>query len=176
MKNSNMERLCAQRKDLILSLERGEMNKEDFVTENYRLLEDIKYVDFEVTTEEEGILKYHYFNTMAKMRMMRADELEFRDSRESQKLKLEAYDFYQKKEHITRALLKFKDFQNMRAYYIDLNSKALQGTIFEIVLEDVEFAILHSKDRKTLYQLKQAGCFDETVKPSLIHNYVNTKL
>ncbi|MBS7528604.1 hypothetical protein KHM83_18200, partial [Fusibacter paucivorans] len=60
--------------------------------------------------------------------------------------------------------------------YIDLNSRALCGQVFEIVLHDLDSVILHSRDRKILFKLKAAGCFEDSAKPSLIHDYVNTKV
>lgn len=176
MKNSNLPILYEQRCLLIQALEKGEIDKETFIQENYKLISDIKHVDLEVSSMEEGLLKYHYFNTMAKMKMIEADEIEFRDPATYQRLKNMAYAYYQKKEQVTYAFIKYKDFKNMHAYFIDLNSKALNGSIFEIVLEDAAYAVLHSKDKKILNLLKKAACFEECIKPSVIHTYVNTKV
>jgi hypothetical protein len=168
--------LCEKRRELIHELEQGNLNKEHFILENYEMLKAIKHVDLEVKDVEEGILKYHYFNTMAKMKMLTADELEYRDPEGCKALRESAYELYTKKERITLGLLTLVDYQNISAYYIDLNSRALCGQVFEIVLHDLDYVILHSRDRKILFKLKAAGRFEDCVKPSLIHDYVNTKV
>jgi hypothetical protein len=176
VREQNISLLCEKRRALIHELERGNLNKEHFILENYEMLKSIKYVDLAVNTVDEGILKYHYFNTMAKMKMLAADEVEYRDPEGCKTLREAAYELYTKKERITLGLIELKGFQNISAYYIDLNSKALCGQVFEIVIRDLDYAILHSRDRKVLFKLKSAGCFEDCVKPSLIHDYVNTKV
>jgi len=176
LKDQNIDDLCEKRKALIYALEQGQLDKELFIQENFKMIRDIKRVDMNVESLDEGIVKYHYFNTRAKMKMMDADTLEFRDPRASEKLKQEAYSYYTKKEQITLQLLEFLKYHNITAYFINLNSRYLRGNVFEIVLGDTEYGILHSKDRKILHKLKTAGCFVETQKDSLIHTYVNTKV
>lgn len=176
MKEQNIDLLCEKRKSLIMALEQGELNKEGFIKENFKMIQAIKRVDMYVTTPEEGIIKYHYFNTMAKMKMMDADVYEYRSPEIYRKYQDEAHQFYHKKEQITHGLLELLEFKGVSAYFINMKSHHLRGTVFEIVIDDFDYGILHSKDRKILNKLKLSGCFCEEQRDSLIDQYVNTKL
>ena len=58
---------------------------------------------------------------------------------------------------------------------IEPKSKSLEGLIYEIRFNTCEKVVLHSRDRKILYKLKEAGCFSEEPVASVIDVYVNTK-
>ncbi|MBS7525480.1 hypothetical protein KHM83_02170 [Fusibacter paucivorans] len=120
MRGQNITLLCEKRRALIHELEQGKLSKEHFILENYEMLKTIKYVDLEVKDVEEGVLKYHYFNTMAKMKMLTADELEYRDPEGCKGLREAAYELYTKKERITLGLLTLVDYHHISAYYIGL--------------------------------------------------------
>lgn len=168
--------LCDRRLELIDHLETGLLNKEDFITENYAMMCKLSGVGFEVNSVEEGVLKYHYFNTMAKKQMLDADASEFRDPKLSSKLREKAYDLYLKKDKVTLNLLEFVEYQSIEAYFIHMNSKSLEGLIYEIRFNDHEKVVLHSKDRKILFKLKEANCFFDERKASVVNDYVNTKI
>lgn len=165
-----------KRLELIQRLEVGELDKETFILENYRLIGSYTPQNFNVNSVEEGVVKYHYFNTKAKKLMLEADELEFRDPRMSDRLKNNAYDFYVKKDKITLAMLEHVNFEGVTAYFINMNSKYLEGSIYEICFKEHDKVILHSRDRRILYKLKCAGCYDEETRDSVIGDYVNTKI
>ena len=133
-------------------------------------------VNFEVSSIDEGIIKYHYFNTMAKKLMIEADGLEFKDPKSCDKLRQSAYDFYLKKDKITLSLLEFVDFKGVEAYFIHMKSRTLDGVIYEIRFNTCEKVVLHSRDRKILYKLKESGCFSHEAMASVIDEYVNTKV
>lgn len=168
--------LCTKRLDLIDQLEAGLLTKEDFILENYKVLEPYENVSVTVSTVDEGILKYHYFNTKAKKMMLDADEIEFRSPYESNKLKNLAYDWYLKKDQVTFQLISMVEAKAMNAYFIHMNSRSLEGQIFEIDFIEHDRVVLHSKDRRILHKLKVAGCFNEERKASKIQTYVNTKI
>ncbi len=168
--------LCAKRLDLIDQLEAGVLTKEAFILENYKILEPYENVNVRVDSVEEGILKYHYFNTKAKKMMLDADELEFRAPHQCSKLKNMAYDWYVKKDQVTLQLIGMVEANAMKAYFIHMNSRCLEGQIFEIDFLEHDRVVLHSKDRRILHKLKVAGCFNEERKASKIQSYVNTKI
>ena len=168
--------LGSKRLELIERLEVGELDKETFILENYRLIGSYMPQNFNVDSVEEGVVKYHCFNTKAKKLMLEADELEFRDPRKSDRLKENAYEFYVKKDKITLAMLEHVDYKDVSAYFINMNSKYLEGSIYEISFKAHDRVILHSRDRRILYKLKCAGCFDEEPRDSIIRDYVNTKI
>jgi len=173
---STINELSLMRLTLIQKLENGELDKTEFILENHKLLEGYTPQNFRVGSIDEGVVKYHYFNTKAKKLMIDADELEYRDPRTSNRLKENAYDLYLKKDKITLEMLEFVNFQNIEAYFIKMNSRYLEGAIYEICFSDLDKVILHSKDKRILYKLKCAGCFHESARDSAIESYVNTKL
>lgn len=179
MKDLNQDQirtLCDKRLELICKLELGEISKEAFIIENYEMMAPYQKVSFDVTSIEEGVIKYHYFNTMAKKRMIDADAYEFRDPRTYMYLKNRAFDYYLKKDKISLNMLEFVDYKGVEAYFIHMNSRTLEGQIYEIRFSDYEKVVLHSKDRKILYKLKEANCFIEERMASVIEEYVNTKI
>lgn len=176
MKSEDIEQLCEKRVALIKELELGNLTKETFILENYRLMAGFKNVTTDIRTIEEGIIKYHYFNTQAKKCMIEAEEIVYRDSRQSEKLKNQAYDLYVKKDQVTLKMLEQMSFKHLEAYFIYMNSRHLEGQIYEIRCLDYEKVVLHSKDKKILHKLRTAGCFHENKMESIIQSYVNTRL
>lgn len=176
MKSEDIEQLCEKRVALIKELELGKLTKETFILENYRLMAEFKNVNTDISSIEEGIIKYHYFNTHAKKYMIEAEEIVYRDSRQSEKLKNQAYDLYVKKDQVTLKLIEQLEFRRLEAYFIYMNSRHLEGQIYEIRCLDYEKVVLHSKDKKILHKLRTAGCFHENKMESIIQSYVNTRL
>ncbi len=176
MEATNIKTVCEKRLELITDLECGKLSKERFIDENYNLIKDMKRVNYNVTSIYEGIVKYHYFNTFAKKKVLEADIYEFREPMRYKQLKEEAYQYYLKKDRITLAMLEIVAYENVEAYFISLNSQGLCGHIFEVVLKDYDRVVLHSKDRKILHKLKINDCFDPLIRASVIDNYVNTKI
>lgn len=176
MKRDEIGTLCLKRLELIDRLDSGELDKENFILENYKMIAAYDRVGFNVLSVDEGIMKYHYFNTLAKKKMLEADALEYKDPRRSNQLKNEGFDYYIKKDRITLNMLALVDYQGVDAYYIHMNSKSLEGSIYEIDFLEFDRVILHSKDRKILHKLKTAGCFQGVYRDSRIKGYVNTKV
>lgn len=168
--------LCDRRLELIDHLEMGRLNKEEFITENYSMMCMYHNVNYVVRSVEEGTLKYHYFNTMAKKLMLDADACEFKDPKQSEKLRDKAYDLYSKKDKVTLNLLEYVGYKSIEAYFIHMNSKSLEGLIYEIRFNHHQKVVLHSKDRKILFKLKEANCFFDERKASVVNDYVNTKI
>jgi DNA-binding protein Fis len=83
--------------------------------------------------------------------------------------------YYNQKDWSTLKLLEHLDFQNVEAYFIKVNSKALKDKLYEIVLKDFESVILHSKSEYMLKRLREEGVFVEGVRRSLIDSYINQK-
>ena len=66
-------------------------------------------------------------------------------------------------------------FENVDAYFIKMESSALEGKLYEIVLSDYEYAVLHSKSIWLLEVLKKENVFSDKKKKSVIDYYVNSK-
>jgi hypothetical protein len=171
-----IEALCSKRIELIEQLEVGLLSKEDFIMENYQMMQPFQRVSYEIRSLEEGVIKYHYFNTMAKKLMIEADAIEFKAPDQCSRLRSEAFEYYVKKDKITLNMLEFMGYKGVEAYFIHMQSRSLEGYIYEIKFNHHEKVVLHSKDRKILYKLKAANCFIEERQESIIQDYVNTKI
>ena len=73
-------------------------------------------------------------------------------------------------------MLEYIGYKDVEAYFIHMKSKSLEGLIYEIRFNNHEKVVLHSKDRKILYKLKEANCFFDERMASVIDDYVNTKI
>ncbi|HSH35002.1 DUF6648 family protein, partial [Schnuerera sp.] len=79
------------------------------------------------------------------------------------------------KDKATLQLLRFLEFKNVEAYFIQVESKFLRDKLYEIVLLDYKEAIFHSKSIWLLGILKEEGVFIEGKKKSLIDEYINER-
>jgi hypothetical protein len=173
---SNMEIILSKRLEFIEQLEKGLLDKEAFITLNYELVKSLGHVTTTIKSLEEGVVKYHYFNAMAKMKMLEADQVVFQNERQFQTLQEEAFSLYVKKDRITLQMLELEGFNQIDAYYINMNSKTLEGQIYEIKFNSLEKVVLHSRDRKILYKLRTSGCFHEEQMASVVDTYINTRV
>lgn len=176
MKATDIEQLCVKRLDLIDQLEMGSLTKEDFILENHKMLSHYVNVKPIIHSVDEGVVKYHYYNTQAKKMMIEADDFEFRNPQRYFELKNQAYEWYVKKDKITLQLLELIAYSQVSAYFIHMDSRHLEGQIYEINLLAYDRVVLHSKDKKILHKLKVAGCFEEQRLPSIVQRYINTKV
>jgi len=181
LKGLDIESLCSRRLTLIDQLESGLLSKEAFICENYEMFSDLEgdepfRIRMEIETFSEGVMKYHYFNTLAKKYMLDADAVEYREPEQCKRFRSLAYELYIKKDRIALAMLEHVAFKDVTAYYIRMNSKSLEGSIFEIDFLKEDRVVLHSRDPKMRYKLKSAGCFSEELRASKVESYINTKI
>lgn len=165
------------RDSLIDALEQGEVDKVAYFEESLAYLRDIGFEPQPIETLDfdGAVIHYQYFNLMAKYNFMEEEAKVFNQPSQAQKHHDLGHDFYTKKDQVTLRLLELVNYQGIRAYYIVMQSKALEGQLFEIVFENESRIVLHSKDKRILYRLTAAGVFDEAIQPSTIHEYVNTR-
>lgn len=67
----------------------------------------------------------------------------------------EADFYYNEKDKTIFRLLRFLQFENIESYFIKMESSLLEGKLYEIVLKDFEYAVLHSKSLWLLDVLKK---------------------
>ncbi|MBN2285093.1 MAG: hypothetical protein JXQ26_09150 [Tissierellales bacterium] len=164
------------RDSLISKLMSGSITKREYIEMNYSYISNLKIKPFEkIDSFEKGIFNYQYYNMIAKYYHMLAKD-------EMMKSKLpvfyknyleESNYYYNEKDKTTFRLLKFLEYQNMEAYFIKMESSKLKDVLYEIVLKDFEFAILHSKSLWLLNVLKKEEIFCDEIKRSIIDYYVN---
>ncbi len=163
---------------LIIKYKDGEMTKREFLEANYDSVQKIKIEPFSrVNSYEKGMYNYQYYNVLAKYYNMMSKEVKddknFEDKYNEYKEKSNFY--YGQKDQSTLQLLKHLKFKDVEGYFINVESKFLNNKLYEIVLTNYEFAILHSKSRWLLRVLREERVFKEMKKKSLIDNYINEK-
>ena len=160
---------------LIDKLETKEIDKAEFVVENYNFFiqSDLKPYK-KISTIEEGLYNYQYYNTLAKYDKMKAKELKYTDPFVSVDFKKQGDKYYFEKERVTEKLIDLYGNNKIDAYYIQVTSKSLKGKLFEIVFVDLDRVILHSMDRKILRMLKNRKSFHKQIKKSIIDEYINS--
>ena len=89
---------------------------------------------------------------------------------------MKSNNYYAEKDKYLFRMIDFLDKDSSEAYFIDMNSKRLNSSLFEIVVKDVEFAIFHSMNEKILEKLNEKNIFVNETRISKINDYVNTNI
>lgn len=163
---------------IIEKLSKGEINKKQFMEDNYNLVRRSSIIPFlKIDTYEKGMYNYQYYNVLAKYYNMLAHEA--KDIRKNQKYYQDylnkSNNFYHEKDRMTLEILKYLKFKGVEAYYIEMESKRLSGELFEIALLDYEEAIFHSKAKWLLDVLQEEGVFLNNERKSVIDHYINER-
>ncbi|MDO4800471.1 MAG: metallophosphoesterase [Bacillota bacterium] len=168
--------LLRARGDWIDRLQRGEIDKAAFIEGNFALYSDVdRNLPTRVLGVDDGILKYNFFNVLAKKAMLDADRYEFCDPQKYRAMRREAHAWYDRKDEVTENFLRYANELDRglryRAYYIDTGSEYLNGKIFEIVFVDLDRVVFHSMSDRVRAMLGEV----EDTAPSVIGDYVKTK-
>lgn len=170
-----MDAFFKSRDALIDQLEAGRISKTRFIEENYKFVMTLDLQPFEGDLDDQQcIYNYQYYNLLAKYENLKAQEVAYYDSNLFEEHMKISEAYYQKKDLATQAFLKFVDYKNVKAYFLNLDSKRLEGQLFEVVFLDYKRAIFHSMDQKILKALREHGVFSPVYKPSIIQDYVNS--
>jgi hypothetical protein len=65
------------------------------------------------------------------------------------------------------------NYENIEAYFIEMESEKLKNVLYEVVLKNYKFAVLHSKSIWILNTLIKRNVFSENIQKSVIDYYVN---
>jgi len=163
---------------LIIQHMNGDINKKEFLELNYKYMLEKNIKPFQrIDSFEKGMYNYQYYNMMAKYHRMIAQDIKDRGKHISFYIKYleEADYYYNEKDKTTFRLLRFLHYENVEAYFIKMESANLEGRLYEIVLNDYEYAVLHSKCLWLLDVLKKENVFSDKKKKSVIDYYVNSK-
>lgn len=165
------------RAETIEALSKGEITKKAYIAENCRFLQQLHDPFSPMTTVAEAMYNYQYFNMMAKGYLMDADDCdkEERFARHKQSFLDSAHQCYKDKDRATMRLLEIHGPRSVKAYYVETESEKLRGKLFEIVIEDLEDAIYHSKNYKIKDWLQREGVFASGLHPSILEAYINEK-
>jgi len=159
---------------LIIQHMNGDINKKEYLDLNYKYMLEKNIKPFQrIDSFEKGMYNYQYYNMMAKYHMMLAQEI--KDRGNYSKYLSDADYYYNEKDKTSFRLLRFLHYENVEAYFIKMESTNLEGKLYEIVLNDFEYAVLHSKSLWLLEVLKKESVFSDKRKTSVIDYYVNSK-
>jgi hypothetical protein len=176
MEEEKLEAFISFRNELINQLDHGEINKFDFVRRNYEYISKYEVNPYgDIKSVSGAAFAYQFFNSKAKYYLSKAFEIELKDPEEAYELRELGFENYEYKNNVIKKVLELIDYKNVEAFFIEMNSKALEGELFEIVLLDYEKMIFHTKDLLILNRLKKNNCFSNEVKKSLIDEYINKK-
>ncbi|MCF6465761.1 DUF6648 family protein [Clostridium sp. Cult2] len=172
------ETFFENRSSLIIQYTNGDITKKEFLEYNFDFVQEMNIKPFsKIDSFEKGMYNYQYYNVLAKYYTMLAKDI--RRSGKHNKYyiyyKNMGNEYYHQKDRATLHLLRFLEFEDVEAYFIQVESKFLQDKLYEIVLLDYKEAIFHSKSYWLLEILKKEGVFIEGKKKSLIEDYINER-
>ncbi len=178
LSDEEIRKFFKNRDDLIIGHMEGKIDKKSFLELNYKYIHENKIKPFlTIDSFEKGMHNYQYFNVMAKYNKMKVQDAKFERKNKNFYFNYEneVKHYYHEKDMTTFRLLRFISYKNVDAYYISMESEALEGKLYEIVLKDFEFAVLHSQSEWLLEVLRKNKVFDERIRKSVIDYYVNQK-
>lgn len=172
-----MSKFYEKRDALIDALETGDIDKITYFEESLGFFEATGFRPkaVEKLNFEEAVIHYQYYNLKAKSALMSAENDVDLPMAKIKKYENDAADYYMKKDQVSMQLVALVNYEHIRAYFIQMQSKRLEGELFEVIFEEENRLILHSKDKRLLNRLRQANVFDETLQPSAIETYINTR-
>jgi hypothetical protein len=176
MQNDKLDELILYRNELIEKLETREITKTDFIKANYEYISNYKISPYaKIENIQKGVLAYQYFNSTAKYLLSKAFDIELKNPKKAYEIRENGFENYNYKNNIIKKVLEIVNYKNVEAFFVKMNSKALEGELFEIVLKDYEKVIFHTRDKLILNRLKKNGCFIDGIRDSLIDEYINKK-
>lgn len=175
-KRNNFDSFFDMRSSLIVQFGNGDITKKQFLEYNYDLVMHMNLKPFlKVDSYEKGMYNYQYYNVLAKYFNMMAKNVKNtrKHNRYYNYYLNKGNNYYHEKDKATLDIITYLEFKGMEAYYIDMNSRLLDGKLYEIVLLNYEEAIFHSKAIWLLNILKEKGVFIDKKRVSLIDGYIN---
>lgn len=174
-----LEVFFKKRNDLISELSQGKIDKIAFLEKNYELIQNLNMKPLlNISSLEEGMYNYQYYNILAKF-FKQKSQLYSNNKKKQKKYNenlMKSNNYYAEKDKYLFRMIDFLDKDSSEAYFIDMNSKRLNSSLFEIVVKDVEFAIFHSMNEKILEKLYEKNIFVNETRISKIDDYVNTNI
>jgi len=174
-----LEVFFKKRNDLISELSQGKIDKISFLEKNYELIQNLNMKPLlNISSLEEGMYNYQYYNILAKF-FKQKSQLYSNNKKKQKKYNenlMKSNNYYAEKDKYLFRMIDFLDKDSSEAYFIDMNSKRLNSSLFEIVVKDVEFAIFHSMNEKILEKLNEKNIFVNETRISKIDDYVNTNI
>ncbi len=174
--NCSIKDFFENRDRLIISHMNGEIDKKSFLELNYKYMISNRVKPFAmIDSFEKGMYNYQFYNVMAKYNKMIVQDI--KESGKNIDFYTKYLDdvkyYYDEKDKTIFRLLRFLKYYNVEAYFVSMESTALNGKLYEIVLKDYEFAVLHSCSEWMLSVLRKENVFLDKIQKSVIDYYVN---
>lgn len=168
-------KFCQRRSKLIADYTRGAMTKREFILNNFQLANQMSGPYIKVDSFEKALFNYQYYNCMAKHYSMLARR--HKKNKKNKRMYTRYFSlgnsYYDKKDASVYKILELLNYQAIKAYPIETDSKRLDNKLFEIVATQRDKAIFHSISPEIKKLLCEKGLFDGNKRPSLISNYIN---
>jgi len=171
------EHFFEQREALIRKLESNKLTKSEYVEETYEFIKGLNLTpeDGPISSVEEGLYNYQYFNMMAKYYRQNAQALKYSDPFKAKDYRDFVEKYYKEKDKTTIRLLEHLNYTGIDGYYVHIKSRSLRGKLVEIVLNDYDLAVLHTLNENIVKRLRKNKAFKEGQQKSVIDDYINTK-
>lgn len=174
-----LEIFFKRRNELIKELSIRKIDKLSFLEKNYELIQNLNMKPLlNISSLEEGMYNYQYYNILAKF--FKQKSILYSNNKKKQKKYnenlMKSNNYYAEKDKYLLKMVDFLDEKTTESYFIDMNSKRLNNSLFEIVVKDVDFAIFHSMNIEILQKLKEKNIFIDEIRISKINDYVNTNI
>lgn len=174
-----LEIFFKRRNELIKELSIRKIDKLSFLEKNYELIQNLNMKPLlNISSLEEGMYNYQYYNILAKF--FKQKSILYSNNKKKQKKYnenlIKSNNYYAEKDKYLLKMIDFLDEKTTESYFIDMNSKRLNNSLFEIVVKDVDFAIFHSMNIEILQKLKEKNIFIDEIRISKINDYVNTNI
>lgn len=172
-----LEKFLEYRKKSIEQLQKGLLNRGEYLESNYNFIQDLNLKPFsQISSYEEAIYNYQFYNTLAKASLSNAEAADKRRDKKKKTYFLNLKDnYYCEKDKATYAIVSLTDSKSMLAYYIETDSMGLRDSLYEIHVKDREYCILHTKSEKIKTLLAEKKIKIAKKRKSLINEYVNNK-
>jgi len=153
-----LEIFFKRRNELIKELSIRKIDKLSFLEKNYELIQNLNMKPLlNISSLEEGMYNYQYYNILAKF--FKQKSILYSNNKKKQKKYnenlMKSNNYYAEKDKYLLKMIDFLDEKTTESYFIDMNSKRLNNSLFEIVVKDVDFAIFHSMNIEILQKLKE---------------------
>lgn len=173
--SAKLKEFITLRAEYIDLLDGGVLTKDQFNVLNSKLFTKLNLRPFsKLDSFDKALFNYNYYNTKAKLALHNANR--YREQKKVKKFRREdslKLNFYEEKDKATLAMINLEDPSNIEAYYINLHSRSLSNTIFEVYFKGKDKVILHSKSEYIKDRLIELGVFSPKVTRSIIDGYVN---
>ena len=174
-----LEIFFKRRNELIKELSIRKIDKLSFLEKNYELIQNLNMKPLlNISSLEEGMYNYQYYNILAKF--FKQKSILYSNNKKKQKKYnenlMKSNNYYAEKDKYLLKMIDFLDEKTTESYFIDMNSKRLNNSLFEIVVKDIDFAIFHSMNIEILQKLKEKNIFIDEIRISKINDYVNTNI